>query len=152
MKKMGLCLYIFCPMVFTYSVIQFWSSDLISKILILLLKIPTMKMQKILSENFFDLKSQKYFDIDLHFSMSYLMKSKENWVFEYLLYVILYSEFKRPVLNKFKTGVQKCSVVSIDLFWFCFVPFSYHEVYFLWQTFSSAQSVIVNSNTLFLHN
>ena len=29
-------------------------------------------------------------------------------------------------------------VVSIVLFWFCFMPFSYNGVCFLWQTFSSA--------------
>ena len=48
---------------------------------------------------------------------------------------------------KFHKVVQ---LVSIGLFWFRFMPFSYTGVYFLWQTFSSAQSVVLNSNTLFL--
>ena len=29
-------------------------------------------------------------------------------------------------------------VVSVGLFWFSFMSFSYNGVYFLWQTFSSA--------------
>ena len=51
-----------------------------------------------------------------------------------------------PTAHRPLTG----GVVSIGLFWFCFMIFMYNGVYFLWQKFSSRQTVIVNSNTLFL--
>ena len=62
---------------------------------------------------------------------------------------IINKKLKRSVFVYYCSFSGLFKVVSIGLFWFYFMPFSYNGVCFRKQHFQSAQSVIVNSNLCF---